>query len=182
MRLSVLQLLKSDLIARRINASLFNIIKTYFHPYHNTFRYTVWLRIGYALHRHKIVHAICGPLVFLIRHHYEVKYGIQAHSGIPIGPGLHIVHGGCLFLNCASIGKHFTVYQGVTLGTRGNNTKCLPIIGNDVTIYTGAVVAGGVRIGDGAIIGANSVVSHDVPPFTLVAGAPARVIKDLKEH
>jgi acetyltransferase-like isoleucine patch superfamily enzyme len=51
------------------------------------------------------------------------------------------------------------------------------IIGNDVWIAAGAVIKRGVTIGDGAIIGANSVVTADVPPYAIVVGTPARVIK-----
>ncbi|WP_034657844.1 DapH/DapD/GlmU-related protein [Chelativorans sp. J32] len=50
-------------------------------------------------------------------------------------------------------------------------------IGNDVWIGHGAVVLPGVRVGDGAVIGANAVVTRDVEPYTIVAGAPARVIR-----
>lgn len=51
------------------------------------------------------------------------------------------------------------------------------VIGNDVWIGMDAVIMPGVRIGDGAIIGAKAVVTHDVPPFAVVAGNPARVVK-----
>lgn len=50
-------------------------------------------------------------------------------------------------------------------------------IGNDVWIGYGAVVTKGVTIGDGCVIGANSVVTHDIPPYSVAVGAPARVIK-----
>jgi len=50
-------------------------------------------------------------------------------------------------------------------------------IGNDVWIGHGAVVLPGVRVGNGAVIGANAVVTRDVEPYTIVAGAPARVIR-----
>lgn len=50
-------------------------------------------------------------------------------------------------------------------------------IGNDVWIGTNAVVIDGVNVGDGAVIGANSMVMHDVPPYAIVAGAPARIVK-----
>ena len=46
-----------------------------------------------------------------------------------------------------------------------------------MTVYAGSVVVGDIRIGDNAIIGANSVVTKDVPPNAIVAGAPARVIR-----
>jgi virginiamycin A acetyltransferase len=51
------------------------------------------------------------------------------------------------------------------------------IIGNDVWIGTGAIILAGVKIGDGAVLGAGSVVTHDVPAYAIVAGVPARVIK-----
>lgn len=50
-------------------------------------------------------------------------------------------------------------------------------IGNDVWIGTRAMVLGGVTIGDGAIIGAGAIVTKDVPPFAIVAGVPARIVR-----
>lgn len=50
-------------------------------------------------------------------------------------------------------------------------------IGNDVWIGYGATILSGVRIGDGAIVGANAVVTKDVPPYAIVAGNPAHVIR-----
>ncbi|MFJ8524754.1 CatB-related O-acetyltransferase [Bacillus cereus] len=51
------------------------------------------------------------------------------------------------------------------------------IVGNDVWIGTGAIITSGVKIGDGAIIAAGSVVTKDVPPYAVVAGVPATIIK-----
>lgn len=51
------------------------------------------------------------------------------------------------------------------------------IIGNDVWIGRGATIMGGVKIGSGAIIGANATVSKDIPPYAIVAGNPAKIIK-----
>lgn len=50
-------------------------------------------------------------------------------------------------------------------------------IGSDVWIGQNAVILDGINIGDGAVIGANSTVTHDVPPYAIVAGSPARIIK-----
>ena len=51
------------------------------------------------------------------------------------------------------------------------------IIGNDVWIGSHAIVLGGVKIGDGAVIGAGAVVTKDVPPYAVVGGVPAKVLK-----
>ena len=57
-----------------------------------------------------------------------------------------------------------------------------PIIGSNNIIYAGAVIVGGIKIGNNCVIGANSVVTQDIPDNSLVAGIPARVIKTLDEN
>ena len=56
-------------------------------------------------------------------------------------------------------------------------TKGDVVIGNDVWIAEGAVILSGVNIGDGAVIGSRAVVSRDVPPYAVVSGNPARLVK-----
>ena len=51
------------------------------------------------------------------------------------------------------------------------------VIGNDVWIGMDTTIMPGIKIGDGAVIGANAVVTHDIPPYAIVAGIPAKVIK-----
>lgn len=59
----------------------------------------------------------------------------------------------------------------------GNYEMPRTIIGNDVWIGDKVFINAGIKIGDGAVIGANSVVTHDVPAYAIVAGAPARIIR-----
>jgi serine O-acetyltransferase len=74
------------------------------------------------------------------------------------------------------IGDDCVVSQNVTIGRNPDDTR-VPVIGNRVHIYPGAVVAGEIHVGDDAVIGANSVVLSDVPARALMVGAPARVVR-----
>jgi serine O-acetyltransferase len=72
------------------------------------------------------------------------------------------------------IGDYCHIYQQVTIG---NGKNGIPSIGNNVTIYPGAKVVGGITIGEDVIIGANCVVTKDIPPHSIVAGIPGQIIK-----
>ena len=74
------------------------------------------------------------------------------------------------------IGNNCEISHHVTIGGRGGFYE-VPAIGNDVFIGAGATILGPVKIGDGAIIGANALVLEDVPPHAVAAGNPARIIK-----
>lgn len=76
---------------------------------------------------------------------------------------------------CQHIGKNCWVNQQVTIGYSDSN-HC-PYIGDNVEIYAGAKVIGGITIGDDVIIGSNAVVVKDVPSHSIVAGVPAKIIK-----
>ena len=79
----------------------------------------------------------------------------------------------------AEIGDNVTIYHGVTLGGTGkDNGKRHPTVGNNVIIGCGAKILGPISIGDGAKIGANSVVLKDVPKGKTAVGIPA-VIKTI---
>lgn len=95
-----------------------------------------------------------------------------------IGGGMQVFHGYSTIVFARSIGKNFTVYQQVTIG-RGKKVdgNDIPIIGDNVTVYAGAIIVGGVRIGNNATIGAGAVVTKDVPDNATVVGAPMRVIE-----
>ncbi|OGI18015.1 MAG: serine acetyltransferase [Candidatus Melainabacteria bacterium RIFOXYA2_FULL_32_9] len=75
------------------------------------------------------------------------------------------------------IGKNCIISQGVTIGGSSRNPK-VPEIGNNVLVGAGAKIIGPIKIADNVVIGANSVVTKDIPSNVLVAGIPARVIKE----
>lgn len=76
------------------------------------------------------------------------------------------------------IGKNCTIFQNVTIGQGKSIDGCdIPQIGSNVTIYANAVIIGGIKIGDNAVIGTGSVVLKDVPDNTVFAGNPAKHIR-----
>jgi serine O-acetyltransferase len=103
--------------------------------------------------------------------------GVEIHPGATIGRRLFIDHGmGVVIGETAEIGDDVLLYHGVTLGGRSLiSGKRHPTIGNRVTIGAGAKVLGPLRVGDDAAIGANAVVTHDVPPDSIATGVPAVV-------
>jgi serine O-acetyltransferase len=119
----------------------------------------------------------------LLHRYAQAKAGIDFPSGIRAGPGLLIVHGWGIVVNKdAIIGANVTLFNGVVIGRKDKILACgrqteYPIIGDDVWIGPHAIVIGGVTIGDGAIIGAGSVVTRDVPPRCVVAGNPAKILR-----
>ena len=92
-----------------------------------------------------------------------------------IGEGCHFEHNYATYLNAERIGRNFYCLQLVTLGNDAQLRR--PTIGDNVSIYTGATVFGGITIGDNVIIGAGSVVRHSVPPNCTVAGNPAVIVR-----
>lgn len=111
-----------------------------------------------------------------------ILFGLEVGIRCEIGKGLFFPHTSGIVIGAFSIGNNATIYQGVTIGARELDFSYLessrPIIGNDVTISTGAVILGSVSIGDRSRIGANSVVLTSIPSDSLAVGAPARVVED----
>lgn len=107
----------------------------------------------------------------------RVLTGIEIHPGATIGRRFFIDHGmGVVIGETAEIGDDVMLYHGVTLGGRSlEHGKRHPTVGNGVTIGAGAKVLGPVLIGDDSAVGANAVVTHDVPPASIATGIPAVV-------
>ncbi|MBD5131529.1 MAG: serine O-acetyltransferase [Clostridiales bacterium] len=105
--------------------------------------------------------------------------GIEIHPGATIGRGVFIDHGaGVVIGETAVVGNNVVIYQGVTLGGTGKDKgKRHPTVGNNVMISSGAKVLGPFTVGNGAKIGAGSVVLHEVPPNATVVGVPARIVR-----
>jgi serine O-acetyltransferase len=103
---------------------------------------------------------------------------IEIHPGAKIGKDFFIDHGGGVVIGETSeIGDNVTIYQGVTLGGISmKREKRHPTVGNDVVIGAGARILGPVKIGNRVRIGANAVVTEDIPDDSVVVGVPGRVV------
>lgn len=101
--------------------------------------------------------------------------GVELGNDITLGEGVYFIHSlGTVVGGDAIVGDRVRFMGNNTVGTASDNGY--PVIGNDVEIGCGARVLGPVRIGDGAVIGANAVVITDVPAGALAVGIPARIM------
>lgn len=100
---------------------------------------------------------------------YKCKFGKNvkfAYGGIGV-----VIH------ERVVIGNNCLIGQGITIGGKSKVYE-VPRIGNDVYIAAGARIIGNVKIGNNVIIGANSVVVKDIPDGCIVAGVPAKIIRE----
>ena len=113
----------------------------------------------------------------------QIINGFECHINAKIGEGLFLPHSQNIVIGeGAKIGNDVVIYNGVTLGAKKmaifNEDQNIikeryPIIEDNVIIYTGAKLFGSIRVGKGAVIGANAVVMVDVPPGKVAVGIPA---------
>jgi serine O-acetyltransferase len=136
----------------------------------------------WALGFHRVAHWLFeGNLFFLARlvnHIGRFFTAIDIHPGAKIGRNFFIDHGFTVIGETAEIGDDVTIYQNVTLGgtnpTDGVAGKRHPTIEDGVIIGSGAQVLGPITVGARARIGANAVVTRDVPEGATMTGIPAR--------
>ncbi|HEY9552909.1 serine O-acetyltransferase EpsC [Allosphingosinicella sp.] len=137
-----------------------------------------------ALGLHRIAHWLFkGELYFLARainHLSRFLTAIDIHPGAAIGRHFFIDHGFTVIGESSEIGDEVTIYQSVTLGgtnpTDGVAGKRHPTIGDGVIIGSGAQVLGPITVGPRARIGANAVVTRDVPEGATMVGIPAKPV------
>ncbi|HEX7278122.1 MAG TPA: serine O-acetyltransferase [Solirubrobacterales bacterium] len=143
---------------------------------------TSWAGVQ-ALLAHRAAHALLDAGVPLlprfIAYLTRAVTGIEIHPAARIGNEFFIDHGsGVVIGETAVIGNCVTLYQGVTLGGTGfQRGKRHPTLGDNVTVGSGAKLLGPIAVGDGAKVGANTVVVEDVPPGATVVGNPGHPVK-----
>lgn len=123
----------------------------------------------------------CGaPVMVLYRVVVEWVLCLELVPGTIVGAGLKIEHGFALVVNKrAVLGRNVHLRHSTTIGCvklADGSQGPSPVIGDNVEIGANCVILGGIAIGEGARVGAGSVVVKDVPPYAVVVGNPARVV------
>ncbi|NUQ69404.1 MAG: serine O-acetyltransferase [Chthonomonadales bacterium] len=152
----------------------------------------IWTVLTYpglhAVLAHRVAHRLWSAKVWpqefwklaarTLSHVSRFLTGIEIHPGAVIGRRFFIDHGmGVVIGETAVIGDDVLMYHQVTLGgTRFDQAKRHPTIGNNVLIGMGARLIGDITIGDNSKIGANAVINRDVPANCTAVGVPGRII------
>lgn len=142
------------------------------------YRYTFAMRLcRFAAGERRGARRIAAQLVL---RRLQYRFGITIPFDTEIGEGLYIGHfGGIVVSPHATIGRNCNLSPGVAIGVANRGRRPgAPRIGHGVYVGPGAKVIGAVTVGDGAAVGANAVVTRDVPPGTVVVGVPAEVVSE----
>lgn len=175
--LSFFSLLRADMLAMNIeDTSLLSMLISLF------------VRINFLAVFLFRLSALCHPLGMIGRFFAGLLWrvnailnGCEIRPDAKVGPGFNLPHPFGVVIGTVEIGRNVTILQNVTLGlsrSSGQNLGALsrPLIGDDVIIYAGAVLAGSIKVGKGARIGANAVVLNDVPDGHTAFMPPARLL------
>ncbi|MER0172149.1 MAG: serine acetyltransferase [Nitrosomonas sp.] len=142
------------------------------------FKYNFWMRTCLYTKSNLMLKYSIYPFARFFLYRLTYRLGISIPPRTKIGSGFYIGHFGGIVVNGESIiGKNCNISQGVTLGqaNRGRN-KGYPILGDNIYIGPGAKIVGAVKIGNNVAIGANCVVTRDIPDNSVVVGIPGKVI------
>ena len=136
----------------------------------------------HALETHRITHWLWRQgrtsLALFFQNRMSAVFGVDIHPAATLGYGIMLDHAtGLVIGETAVVGNNVSILQSVTLGGTGKDEGDRhPKIGDGVLISAGAKILGNICVGEGAKVGAGSVVLEPVPPHTTVAGVPAKIV------
>lgn len=142
----------------------------------------LYLKGFHALQAHRVAHYLWNKgrksIAYFLQSHIAVTFGVDIHPAAKIGKGVMFDHAtGIVIGETTVIEDDVSILQGVTLGGTGKETGDRhPKIRRGVLISAGAKILGNIEIGEGAKVGAGSVVLKSVPAHTTVVGVPAVVV------
>ena len=161
-------LVKSDLYRQNGSVSLKVFIKNLL--FRKGFKFVFWMRVSKYFDSTPIFRFI--PKIIYM--YYKRVYTSDVNYRANIGPGFSMYHVfGTTWGENVNIGSNVTILHGVTIGNKNGQ---YPVIKNNVYIASGVVILGGITIGNNVVIGANSVITKDIPDNAVVVGSPCKII------
>ncbi|MEP5763980.1 MAG: serine O-acetyltransferase [Halieaceae bacterium] len=142
----------------------------------------IYFKGFHALQAQRVSHCLWTEgresLALFFQNRISAEFAVDIHPAARMGRGIMLDHAtGVVIGETAVVGNNVSILQSVTLGGTGKEEGDRhPKVGDGVLISAGAKILGNISIGEGAKVGAGSVVLQDVPPHTTVAGVPAKVV------
>ncbi|KAH7521123.1 hypothetical protein JRO89_XSUnG0109600 [Xanthoceras sorbifolium] len=148
----------------------------------------LYLKGYHSLQSYRVAHALWKQgrkvLAFALQSRISEVFGIDIHPAAIIGDGILLDHGtGVVIGETAVLGNRVSLMHGVTLGGTGKEIGDRhPKVGDGALIGACVTILGNIKIGEGAMIAASSLILKEVPPHSIVAGTPAKVIGYVDEQ
>lgn len=149
-----------------------------------SFRVNVSMRLCQYIAKSNVVVRLTLPLFKIVHRLFCHIAAVDLDWDTNIGAGLVLVHGRGLVINRnVKIGRNVALFHGVTIGVSdriardGQRQKSFPVLEDEVWVGPYAIIAGGITIGRGSRIAGGSYVTEDVPPYSIVSGNPAVIVK-----
>lgn len=148
----------------------------------NYFEIMLFLKGFQAIQSYRLAHWLWQndrkSLAYFLQNRISEVFAVDIHPAARIGKGILLDHAtGVVIGETAVVEDNVSLLHEVTLGGTGKESGDRhPKVGKSVMIGAGAKILGNIRIGEGAKVGAGSVVLDDVPPHYTVAGVPAHII------
>lgn len=170
-----IQIIRRDLSRLSQQSSRDVLIVQYWKILHPRFIPVLVIRLAQLCHSVMVLR----PIAFALTWANVFVFGIEVTPRCRIGGGLFLPHTSGTVIGAASIGTNVTIFQGVTLGAKyadmSYSQSARPILEDNVVIGAGAKVLGGINIGLGARVAANSLVLESVPAGATAIGVPAMI-------
>lgn len=179
-KISFLDIIRADFYAmEKSNLTFLKFIKVML--IRPRFSAVFYFRCSSSINGKRIIGKFFSRLFWLLNYYLN---GCEISPKAKIGGGLNLPHPHGIVIGMATIGKNVNILQHVSIGL-GNfhdvsfsdmKSDHFPVIEDEVTIFAGAAVVGSITVGKGAMIGANAVVTKNVPPYCTAVGIPANIL------